>query len=69
MNSYIYQFRVKKAKLTTTTMSLMVKDKQLFKNYNKLWEKIESLMRKKIDRKPFYGSDDNKYIKIKIKNI
>ena len=28
-------------------MSLMVKDKQLFKNYNKIWEKTESLMRKK----------------------
>ena len=44
-------------------MSLMVKDKQLFKNYNKLWEKIESLMRKKFDIKLFYGNDDNKYIK------
>ena len=34
-------------------MSLMVNDKQLFKNYNKIWEKIESLRRKKIDSKPF----------------
>ena len=34
-------------------MSLMVKDKQRFKNYNKIWEKIESLMRKKFDSKPF----------------
>ena len=65
MTSYIYKFKVKKAKITTTTMSLMVKDKQLFRNYNKVWEKIESLMRKKIDRKPFYGNDDNKYIKIR----
>ena len=44
-------------------MSLMAKDKQLFKNYNKIWEKIESLMRKKLDSKPFYGNDDNNYIK------
>ena len=28
-------------------MSLMVKEKQLFKKYNKILEKIESLMRKK----------------------
>ena len=50
-------------------MSLMVKDKQLFKNYNKIWEKIESLMRKKFDSKPFYGNDGNNYIKTKIKTF
>ena len=50
-------------------MSLIVKDKQLFKNYNKIWEKIESLMRKKFDSKPFYGNDDNNYIKTKIKTF
>ena len=61
--SYINKFKDKKTKITTT-MSLMVKDKQLFKNYNKIWEKIESLMRKKIDSKLFYGNDDNKYILI-----
>ena len=67
--SYINKLRDKKTKITTTTMSLMVKDKQLFKNYNKLWEKIESLMRKKFDSKLFYGNDDNKYIKTKIKTF
>ena len=51
-------------------MSLMVKDKQLFKNYNKIWEKIESLMRKKFNSKPIFGNDDNsKYIKTKIKTF
>ena len=50
-------------------MSLMIKDEQLFKNYNKIWEKIESLMRKKFDSKLFYGNDDNKYIKTKIKTF
>ena len=35
-------------------MSLMVNDKQLFKNYNKIWEKIQRIMRKKIDSNPFY---------------
>ena len=68
--SYIDKFKDKKTKITTTTtMSLMVKDKQLFKNYNKIWEKIESLMRKKFDSKLFYGNDDNKYIKTKIKTF
>ena len=28
-------------------MSLIVKDKQLFKDYNKIWEKMEGLMKKK----------------------
>ena len=51
-------------------MSLMVKDKQLFKNYNKIWEKTESLMRKKFDSKSFYANDDNsKYIKTKVKTF
>ena len=67
--SYINKFKDKKTKITTTTMSLMVKDKQLFKNYNKIWEKIESFMRKKFDSKLFYGNDDNKYIKTKIKTF
>ena len=67
--SYINKFKDKKTKITTTAMSLMVKDKQLFKNYNKIWEKIESLMRKKFDSKLFYGNDDNKYIKTKIKTF
>ena len=51
--SYINKFKDKKMKITTTAMSLMVKDKQLFKNYNEIWEKIESLMRKTFDSKRF----------------
>ena len=38
-------------------MSLMVKDKQRFKNYNKIWGKNESLMRKKFENKFFYGNN------------
>ena len=34
MTGYINKFNDKKAKITTTTMSLRVKDKQLLKNYN-----------------------------------
>ena len=48
-------------------MSLMVKDKQLLKNYNKIWKKIERLMSIDINRKTNYGDDDDKYIKTKIK--
>ena len=47
-------------------MSPMVKDKQLLKNYNKIWKKIEKLMSIGFDSKPVYGNDD-KYIKTKIK--
>ena len=48
------------------TMSLKVKDKQLLKNYNKMWKKIERLISIDFDSKPTY-SDDDKYIKTKIK--
>ena len=48
------------------TMSLMIKDIQLLKNYNKIWKKIEKLMKIDFNTKTTYG-DDNKYIKTKIK--
>ena len=47
-------------------MSFRVEDKQLLKNYNKIWEKIEKLMKIDFESKPVYG-DDDKYIKTKIK--
>ena len=47
-------------------MSLMIKDIQLLKNYNKIWKKIEKLMKIDFNTKTTYG-DDNKYIKTKIK--
>ena len=47
-------------------MSFIVKDKQLLKNYIKIWEKIEELMKINFEIKPVYG-DDLKYIKTKIK--
>ena len=50
------------------TMSFVVKDKQLLKNYNRIWEKIEKLMKINSESKPVYDDDDNdKYIKTKIK--
>ena len=48
------------------TMSLIVKDKQLLKNYTKIWGKIEKIMKIDFESKPVYG-DDDKYIKTKIK--
>ena len=50
----------------TITMFLLVKDKQLSKNYNRYGKKIEKLMSIDFDSKPVYGNDD-KYIKTKIK--
>ena len=48
------------------TMSFTANNKHLFKNYNKIWEKVEKLMRIDFESKPVYG-DDYKYIKTKIK--
>ena len=45
MTRYINEFDKNKNKnKNTITMSLLVKDKKLLKNYNKLWKKIEKLM-------------------------
>ena len=48
------------------TLSFRVNYKQLLKNCNKIWEKIEKSVRIDFETKPVYG-DDNKYIKTKIK--
>ena len=61
MTGYINKFDENKI-----TMSLMIKDKQLLKNYNKIWKKIEKLMKIDFNTKTTYG-DDDKYIKTKIK--
>ena len=61
MTGYIYKFDENKI-----TMSLLVKNKQLLKNYNKIWKKIERLMSIDFNSKATYG-DDDKYIKTKIK--
>ena len=48
------------------TMSFRVNNKQLLKNYNKIWEKVEKLLNIDFESKPVYG-DDDKYIKTKMK--
>ena len=46
------------------TIPFIVKDKQLLKNYTKIWEKNEKLMKINFESKLVYG---DKYIKTKIK--
>ena len=48
------------------SMSFKVTDKQLLINHNRIWEKIEKLMKIVFESQPVYG-DDDKYIKTKIK--
>ena len=60
MTGYVRKFN------ENATMSFRVTDKQLLKNYNKIWEKVEQLMKIDFESKPVYG-DDYKYIKTKIK--
>ena len=44
-----------------TAMSFKGNNKQLSKNYNKIWEKVEKLMRMDFESKPVYD-DDEKYV-------
>ena len=48
------------------TMSFRVNNKQILKNYNEIWEKVEKLLIIDFESKPVYD-DDDKYIKTKIK--
>ena len=46
-------------------MPFRANNKQLLRNYNKIWEKVEQLMRIGFESNPVCG-DDDKYIKTKI---
>ena len=48
------------------TISFRVNDKQLLKNYNRIWKKDENLLNIDFESKPVYG-DDDKYIKTRMK--
>ena len=48
------------------TMSFMITDKKLLKNYTERWEKVSNLIDIKSDSEPVNG-DNDKYIKTKIK--
>ena len=41
-----------------TTMSFKANNKQLLKNYNKIWEKVEKLLKINFERKLCYVDDD-----------
>ena len=43
-----------------TTMSFIVKDKKHLKNYTKIWETTEGLMKINFESKPVYGDVINK---------
>ena len=63
MTGCVNEFKENKNKMI---VSLRVNDEQPFKKYNKIWKKVEKLMRIDFESKPSYGCDD-KYIKTKIK--
>ena len=48
------------------TTSFKANNKQLLTNYNKIWEKVQKLLKIDFESKPVYGNDE-KYIKTKIK--
>ena len=48
------------------TMSFKVNNKQILKNCNKVWKKIEDLLNINFESRPVYG-DNDKYIKTIIK--
>ena len=48
------------------TIYFKANNKQILKNYNKIWEKVEKLLKIDFESKSIYG-DDDKYIKTKTK--
>ena len=49
-------------------MSFKANNKQIFKKFNKIWEKVETLLKIDFETKPVYDDDDDEeYIKTKIK--
>ena len=57
MTGYI-KFKKNKKSKEDITMSLRVNNKQILKNYIKIWKKIERLMSIDFESKPIYGDDD-----------
>ena len=47
------------------TMPFRVNNKKFLEKYNKIWEKVEKLLKIDFESKPVYG-DNDKYIKTKI---
>ena len=64
MTGYIKKFKENK----TITMSFRVKDKQVLKIFNKIWEKIESSMSTYFESKPVYGDGDKNSVNTNFHN-
>ena len=47
-------------------MSFKISDDKLLKKYNRIWKRVEKLLKTEFDNKPVYD-DTDKYIKAKIK--
>ena len=60
MTGYVRKFE------GNTTMFFKFSDKQLLKNYNQIWKRVEKLLKIGFDSKPVYG-DNDKYTKTKVK--
>ena len=60
MTGYVRKFE------GNTAMSFKISNKQLLKKYNRIWKKVEKLLKIEFDSEPAYGDIDN-YIKTKIK--
>ena len=56
MTGYINEFNENK---NTITMSLRPNDEQRFKKYNKIWKKVEKLMKIDFENNTTYGYDIN----------
>ena len=73
-NDVIRTLRIKLPQMTgfvrkfegNTTMPFKTSDKQLLKEYNQIWKRVEKLLKIEFDSKADYG-DDDKYVKTKIK--
>ena len=50
---------------SNTTISFKINDKQLLEKHNKIWKRVEKLLKIDFDSKPVYD-DDDKCIKTKI---
>ena len=72
-NDIIRPLRIKLLQMTgyvrkveaNTTISFKIRDKQLLKNNNQIWKRVEKLLKIEFDTETVYG-DNDKYIKTKI---
>ena len=68
LNLYAYFFEewdyTKKTLMKLEYISFLIKDDELLKEYNEIWEKVKNNLKKEFDSEPVYNE---KYLKAKIK--